>query len=248
MLKQRSKTTTFQRCFNVEIWRYFNVDPTSFCRLGVTLIAPFIFYKSTCPSLIITLTDEKRFLKMSAFLAGRRQEASLCRLENELKIALSKSGDFSVASKVCKVSTQSLGQTLSLEHSYRFWSFGCDKQPRSGDITSLNMPNLGGHFWIFMALLLVFQASARNELVSRWYCTFSYRAIFDKLTGPDSNENDEFGSISDVLNMGSSPPPMHHVLYSIAWAYRSLSVCLCVCPALRPTGLVFSAIIPFDRE
>ena len=45
---------------------------------------------------------------------------SLCRLDNELKIPLSKSGDFSVVSKAWDVSTQISGQTLSLKHSYRF--------------------------------------------------------------------------------------------------------------------------------
>ncbi len=77
-----------------------------------------VIHKASC--LVKSKMNTFNFRKLYIFLAGRRQEASLCRLENELKIALSKSGDFSVASKVCKVSTQSLGQTLSLEHSYRF--------------------------------------------------------------------------------------------------------------------------------
>ena len=114
------------------------------------------------------------------------------------------------------------------------------------EITSLSMPILGVHFRIFMALLLAVQASARNVLVSLWYCTFSYSAVFDSLPGQDSNENDEFGGTFDVHDIGSNPPPIYYVLYlhrlslleSVCLLSACLSVCLSVCPALRPTGLV----------
>ena len=67
------------------------------------------------------------------------------------------------------------------------------------------MPILGDHFGIFKVILLAVQANARNVLVSLWYCTFSCSAVFDRMPGQHSDENDGFGSISDVLNMGSSP-------------------------------------------
>ena len=68
----------------------------------------------------------------------------------------------------------------------------------------------GAHFRIFMALLLAVQAGARNVFVSLWYGTFFMQ---HRLPDQDLNENDEIGSISDVLNMGSSPRSMYYVLY-----------------------------------
>ncbi len=82
-----------------------------------------------------------------------------------------------------------LGQTLSLEHSYGFCSFGHDKHLRNGDITSLNMLILGGHFGIFMVLLVAVQSSARNVLVSPWYCIFPQNVVFGRLAGQKLDEN-----------------------------------------------------------
>ncbi len=65
---------------------------------------------------------------MCHVLAGWRQKASLCRLDNELEIALSKSSDFSVASTLWEITTESLGHTLSLQQ-YRFCSF-CQTQTK----------------------------------------------------------------------------------------------------------------------
>ena len=53
--------------------------------------------------------------------------------------------------------------------------------------------HFGGYFAIFKALLLAVQASVRNALVSQWYCTFSYSAVFEMLPGRGSNGNDKFG-------------------------------------------------------
>ncbi len=44
------------------------------------------------------------------------------------------------------------------------------------------IPILEGHFGIFLALLLAAQASARNELVSLWYCIFS-QVVSGRLPG-----------------------------------------------------------------
>ena len=98
---------------------------------------------------------------------------------------------------------------------------------------------LVGQFVIFMVLSV--QASAGNVLVSPWYCIFPLSAVFGRFPGQDSDEHDKFKSISDVLYMGSTLSPMHHVLY---WYMLTLlefcekTVCLSVYPALRPTDLV----------
>ncbi len=138
-----------------------------------------------------------------------------------------------------------VSQTLSLENSYIFCSFGHDKHFRNGDITSLNIFILGGHFRIFMVLLVAVQASAIHVVVSPWYSIFPQNAVFGRLAGQESAENGEFGSISDALCMGSTLSPMHRVLY---WYRLSLlefckKLCLSVCPALRPTCLVFNVDI-----
>ena len=59
-----------------------------------------------------------------------------------------------------------------------------------------------------MVILVAAQASVRKVLVSPWYCVFPPSAVFGRLPGQESNENDEFGSISDVLYMGSTLSPM----------------------------------------
>ena len=105
-----------------------------------------------------------------------------------------------------------------------------DKHLTNEDITSLTMLILGGHFGIFMVLLVAVQANARNVLVSPWY---SQSAVFGRLAGQKSDENGEFGSISHVHYMGSTLSPMHQ---SSVKSY----VCLSVYPALRPTGLVLT--------
>ena len=98
---------------------------------------------------------------------------------------------------------------------------------------------MGGNFGIFMVILLAVQSNARNVLVSLWYCTFLCSAVFDRLPGQDSNENYGFGSIYDVLNIRSTPPPLPLMYYVLYWhrlkllEYVCLSVCLSSFEAYR---------------
>ena len=72
---------------------------------------------------------------------------------------------------------------------------------------------LEGEFVIFMVLLVSVQASARNVLVSPWYCVFPLSAVFGRVPGQDLDEDDKFRIISDVLYMGCTLSLMHHFLY-----------------------------------